>query len=129
MDQYIELLAFYWVDWQQTAIANTRYSVVLATSAFLIGSIIISLLKALKIANLNKQLTTEKKQFEQLTNSHEELLTQHKTIEEQVTTIQQQLTESSTSLEKEEKQHQSDLIAKDKLLSESSTTHNELSRL
>jgi len=129
MDQYIELFAVYWVDWQQTAIANTRYTVVLATSAFLIGTFIISLLKALKIANLNKQLLAEQKQVEQLTSSHEELLNQHKTAEEQITSIQQQLSDTSDNFEKEKQQYQSDLIAKDKLLSESSTTHNELSRL
>ncbi|NOR70484.1 MAG: hypothetical protein GQ532_12455 [Methylomarinum sp.] len=112
MDKYIELMLFYWADWQQTAILNTRYSVVLAVSSFLIGGLI---LRRGKVAKLTQQLTKDKKLLAQAENKCEELLNQQKNDAEKIDHIQQQLTQTSNSLQYEKDLHQSVVSSKEQL--------------
>lgn len=112
MDKYIELMLFYWADWQQTAILNTRYSVVLAVSSFLIGGLI---LKRGKVAKLKQQLTQDKKLLAQAESKCEELLNQQKNDGEKIDNIQHQLTQASNSLQYEKDLHQSVISSKEQL--------------
>lgn len=116
MDQVIELLAYYWADWQHTAIANTRYSVVLAALAFLIGGLIMAILKRGKIVKLMRQVMNGKQQLEKSEKTHEELLAKQKIDEEQITDFQNQLNEASADLQLEKEAHQENILKKDALL-------------
>jgi len=115
MDKYIELLAFYWVDWEQTAILNTRYSVVLAVLAFFIGVFIIALLKSGKISKLQKSLSQEKQLVEQAKVKHDELDGQLKESVVLSTDLQQQLEQSANTLKQEKEEHQTKIADKDEL--------------
>jgi len=115
MDKYIELLAFYWVDWEQTAILNTRYSVVLAVLAFFIGVFIIALLKSGKISKLQKKLSQEKQLVEQSKVKHDELDAQLKESVVLSTDLQQQLEQSANTLKQEKEEHQTKIADKDEL--------------
>jgi DNA repair exonuclease SbcCD ATPase subunit len=112
MDKYIEMFAPLLIDWQQTAIANTRYSVVLAALAFIIGCQLVALWKRKSIANLNQQLLEEKQALEQIEHKlkqtehqHEELLVKHKSDVESITQLQQQLEQVSTNLQESEERY------------------------
>jgi|GEM_PF-2087933 len=120
MDKYIELLAFYWVDWEQTAILNTRYSVVLAVLAFFIGVFIIAILKSGKISKLQKSLLQEKQLVEQAKVKHDELDGQLKESVVLSTDLQQQLEQSANTLKQEKEDHQAQIADKDALFLKSS---------
>jgi len=120
MDKYIELLAFYWVDWEQTAILNTRYSVVLAVLAFFIGVFIIALLKSGKISKLQKSLSQEKQLVEQAKVKHDELDAQLKESVVLSTDLQQQLEQSANTLKQAKEDHQTQIADKDQLFLKSS---------
>ncbi len=120
MDKYIELLAFYWVDWEQTAILNTRYSVVLAVLAFFIGVFIIAILKSGKISKLQKSLLQEKQLVEQAKVKHDELDGQLKESVVLNTDLQQQLEQSANTLKQEKEDHQAQIADKDALFLKSS---------
>jgi hypothetical protein len=55
MQKFIENFAYYWVDWQQTAISNIPYSIVLALFSMFIGGYIITVLKRKRIIGLKKK--------------------------------------------------------------------------
>lgn len=112
MDKYIETMLIYWVDWQQTAILNTRYSVVLAVTAFILGGLI---LRRGKVAKLKQQLSQDKKLLTQVESKCEVLLTQQKSDAEKIDNIQQQLTQVSNSLQYEKDLHQSVISSKEQL--------------
>ncbi len=116
MDQIIELLAHYWVDWQHTAIANTRYSVVLAASAFLMGGLIMAILKRGKIVRLMRQVMSGKQQLEKSEKTHEELISKQQFDEEQITGFQKRLEDASTDVQLEKEAHHENILKKDALL-------------
>jgi len=115
MDKYIELIAYYGIDWQQTAIANTRYSVVLAVFAIFVGGFIIAILKRRKIVKLMRQVMQIKQQLEKAEKKHEELVIQQKDDGLQIEGLQQQLEKASSTLKQEQEQHESILASKDEL--------------
>lgn len=112
MDKYIEMFVPYLIDWQQTAIDNTRYSVVLAALAFIIGWQLVVLWKRKSIAKLNHQLMEEKQtleqtelKLEQAGHEHEELLVNQKNDAESIAGLQQQLEQLSENLQESEEKH------------------------
>ena len=115
MDQIIELMAFYWADWQQTAIANTRYSAVLAALAFLIGGLIVAILKRGKIVRLMRLVMQGEQRLEKSEKRHGELLTKQKNDEVQLAGFQQQLEQATVNLQQEKNEHQSDISKKEEL--------------
>jgi len=115
MDKYIELIAYYGVDWQQTAIANTRYSVVLAVLAVFVGGFIIATLKRRKIVKLIRQVMQAKQQLEKAEQKHEELMVKQKQDQQQIEALQQKIEQAASALEQEKEQHQSILASKDEL--------------
>ena len=125
MDKYIEILTPYLLDWQQTAIENPQFSAALAVLAFFTGSIITSISKGGKLAALNKQLTNEKQQTEQINTKHEELLTQHRNDTEQIAVLQQQLEQATSELQNEKQQHQSSISNKDELFIKSTSDNQQ----
>ena len=115
MDKYIEIMAVYWIDWQQTAIANTRYSVALAALALLIGGIIVAILKRKKIIKLMMQIMHKSQQLEKAEKVHEELISKQKEDSQQIAGFQQQIEQAATSLQKEREEHQTTISDKEKL--------------
>ena len=112
MDKYIEMFAPMLIDWQQTAIANTRYSVVLAALAFIIGCQLVVLWKRKGTADLKHQLMEEKQTLEQAEHKlkqaeqeHEELIVKQTTDAESLTELQQQLEQLSANMQESEEQH------------------------
>ncbi len=99
MDKYIELMAFYWVDWQQTAIANTRYSVVLAVTAFFIGTFILAILKSGKIKKLQQQLLQNRQLLDEAKTSNDALVKNKAEDATQITNLQLQLEDAATNLQ------------------------------
>lgn len=118
MELVIKLISLYWADLQQTAIANPRFSIILAALALLMGGLIVAILKRGKIAGLKRQVTQEKQQLEKTEKTHEELLTKQKNYETQITDVQQQLEQATKNLQHERNEHQSTLSTKDKLFIE-----------
>lgn len=104
----IETIGLYWSDWQQTAIDNTRYSVVLAVFAIFIGGFIMSILKKKKITNLVEQVTQEKLSLEKSEYERVSLLKKQDDDLAHITDIRHQL-------EKEREMHQSVTAKKDEL--------------
>jgi len=130
MDKYIEVMAFYWIDWQQTAIANTRYSVVLALLAFFIGALFITISKSGKIRKLQKHLMQNGQLLDQANKTQDELVNQGKSDAVKITNLQQQLEQSSTNMQQQAEQasatlqqeiekFQADIAKKDQLFIES----------
>jgi len=127
MDKYIELIAFYWVDWQQTAIANTRYSVVLAVVAFFIGTFILSILKAGKIKKLQQQLLQNRQLLDEAKTANDDLVNKTNDNEKEIATLQQQIEELTLDIKQQSDQasndqqqlsdnHKSEIAAKDALI-------------
>ena len=121
MDQVIELLAFYWTEWQQTALTNTVYSAVLATVAFLTGGFIVSLFKQIKISRLKRQINQGKQHLEKTSKNHQELLSKEKNIEAQKVTIQQQLEQTTKNLQLERNENQARHSENDQLFLNTAT--------
>ncbi len=116
MDKYIELMAFYWVDWQQTAIANTRYSVVLAVLAFFIGVIVIAIIKSFKISKLSKRLIESHQHLEQAQTKLEKLENEQKESAALITDQQQQLDQTTDTLQQEKESFKKQLEDKEALI-------------
>ncbi|MFK5947451.1 MAG: hypothetical protein QM500_01615 [Methylococcales bacterium] len=116
MDKYIELMAFYWVDWQQTALANTRYSVVLAVLAFFIGVIVIAIIKSFKISKLSKRLIESHQQLEQAQTKLEKLENEQKESAALITDQQQQLDQTENTLQQEREDFKKQLEDKEALI-------------
>jgi len=123
MDKYIEMFAPLLMDWQQTAIDNTRYSVVLAALAFIIGWQLVVLFKNKRIAGLNRQLMKEKQNLGEAEQKHQELLVKHKELvvkqendAESITDLQQQLEQLSKNFQESKDQH-AEFLQKHELLS------------
>jgi len=130
MDKYIEVMAFYWIDWQQTAIANTRYSVILAVLAFFIGALFIAISKSGKIRKLQKHLMQNGQLLDQANKTQDELVNQGKSDAVKITNLQQQLEQSSINMQQQAEQasatlqqeiekFQADIAKKDQLFIES----------
>lgn len=119
MDQVIELIVFYWTEWQQIAVDNTLYSTVLAALALLIGSfisgLIVAFLKQFKIGRLRREVTQGKQQLEATEKSNDELLSQQKNDAVQIADFQQQLGQATKNLQHERNAHQSLVSEKDVL--------------
>lgn len=115
MDKFVEIMNPYWISWQQIALENIQFSIVLAIFAMLFGFIIMAILKSVKIAGLKKQLKQQKTLLEQAESKQEEFLAQQKTDSEQIAGFQQQAEQLSADLENEKQLHQSDITKKDDL--------------
>lgn len=115
MDKYIEILAVYWIDWQQTAIANTRYSVVLAVLAIFIGGLVVAALKRKKIVRLMFQVMQEKQHLEKAEKKQQELLNKQNADAELITELNQKLEQSAVLLQQEREQHQANIANKDEV--------------
>ncbi len=116
MDKYIEIMAFYWVDWQQTAIANTRYSVVLAILAFFIGVIVIAIIKSFKISKLSKRLIESHQHLEQAQTKLEKLENEQKESAALITGQQQELDQAAKTLQQEREDFKKQLEDKEALI-------------
>ncbi|MEE9337310.1 MAG: hypothetical protein V3U87_04455 [Methylococcaceae bacterium] len=119
MDQVLEVISFYLTEWQQIAIDNTLYSVVLAALALLIGSfisgLIVAFLKQFKIGRLRREVRQGKKQLDVAEKSNDELLSQQKNDAVQLADFQQQLGQATKNLQHERNAHQSLVSEKDVL--------------
>lgn len=115
MDKVIEILVLYWSDWQQTAIDNTRYSVILAVSAIFIGGLIMSILKKKKVVSLMEQVAQEKLSLEKSEDELKELIKKQDDDLTHMTDIQDQLTDIKKQLDQEREEHQSVRAKNDEL--------------
>lgn len=115
MDQIIEIMAVYWVDWQQTAIANTRYSVVLGTVAFFIGMFFLAILKSGKIKSLQQQLLQNRQLLDETKNAHDKLVKEQAVNVAKITEQEQQLEKMAADLQQEKEAHKTEIANKDEL--------------
>ena len=120
MDKIIEQLAPYWLNWQETAIANPIYSLVLGITAFFIGMLLVIILKSPKIARLTRQLTQEQQVLQQTKQKHDALSEQ---LEQSSTDLVQEKASTETKLA--EKQVIIEKISQEKD-NEVKTMHSEL---
>jgi len=102
MDNYIELLAFYLTDWQQAAIDNTRYSVLLFVIAFFSGYLLVTLLKKSVLKDLMQQLTAETKERQEIQQHCQNLTEEQQQNASKLAEIKQQVEQLSEQKSKSE---------------------------
>ncbi len=100
MDTYIQTLSNLWVDWQQIAINNPIYSVVLSLAGFLLGLILVNFLKKNQIFDLKLQVIEENQALKQISNKREELIVAQRNDAKIITDLQQQQEISAKALKK-----------------------------
>ena len=105
MDKLVEIIAPYWMSWQETALDNPQFSAVLAVSAFVIGYVIMAILKSVKISGLKRELAQQKILLDENKSKQDEFLIQKKNDSEQIASFQQQVEQLSNQLEKEKRDH------------------------
>ncbi len=118
MDKLIEMLAVNWVDWRQLAIENMYFVALLGGLSFLLGMLVVSILKAFKIAGLNRRLSEEQSAIKQLNEQQENYLNQQQQDQEKLAALQQQLDTAANDLEQTKATHQSSLESKEQTLNE-----------
>jgi hypothetical protein len=116
MDKYIEILAYLFLDWQQIAIDNIRYSTVLAALAFFVGVLIAVLLMKSIITGLKRQLKEEKQLLKLAGNKCDELVKVQLHDAEQMADLQQKYDQIEKKLQHTETEF-SDLQLKEQQLS------------
>jgi len=102
VDKYIDLVSFYLLDWQQAAIDNTRYSVVLFIMAFFLGSLIVTFLKRGAIANLKQQLVSREDTQKKTEEKCQNLIDQQTQSQKEVTEFKEKINHLSEQKEKSE---------------------------
>lgn len=120
MDKFIELVASYWIEWQQLALTNTLYSLTIAALSFFIGGFIVSTLKGIKISRLRKQNIKKQQLLDNAKKQHKDFLNQQKFDTDQIAGLERQLEKASSSLLNEKVEFQSVVFNKEELFVKSS---------
>jgi len=102
VDTYIELFTFYLADWQQAAIDNTRYSVVLFMAAFFLGGLLVVFLKKGVIADLKQQLADRDEAQKRMDEKCQNLIDQQTQDQKQLTDFKQTINHLSEQKQKSE---------------------------
>lgn len=105
MDKFIEIFFFYLSEWQQVAINNVQYSVVIALGSLLIGVFLVVLLKSKNSVSLKQKLMQQNHALEQSEKKYDKLLTTQKNDAENISSLQQQIDLLTKDLQESEKQH------------------------
>jgi myosin heavy subunit len=105
MDKFIEIFFFYLSEWQQVAINNVQYSVVIALGSLLIGVFLVVLLKSKNSVSLKQKLMQQNHALEQSEQKYDKLLTTQKNDAENISSLQQQIDQLTKDLQESEKQH------------------------
>lgn len=113
MDRFIEIFVYYGSVWLQTALENREFSLALGGLAFLLGVLLIVIVKAGKIAKLNRQIQQSKGELEQAEHKQEALLLQQKERDGQISDLQLQLELSESNLTKQNQAHKAEISNKD----------------
>ena len=98
MQKFIEIFSFYWVDWQQTAISNIPYSIVLAILSMFIGGYIITALKRKRIIGLKKKIKQHKHLVIKAEKKYKDLLQGQINDAERVASLQLRIDMASSNL-------------------------------
>ncbi len=98
MQKFIENFAYYWVDWQQTAISNIPYSIVLALFSMFIGGYIITVLKRKRIIGLKKKIKQHKHLVNKAEKKYKDLLQGQIKDAERVASLQLRIDMASSNL-------------------------------
>ncbi|MCF6204620.1 MAG: hypothetical protein L3J59_13285 [Methylococcaceae bacterium] len=98
MQNFIETLAYYWVDWQQAAISNTSYSIVLSILSMFIGGYIITALKRKRIIGLKNKIKQHKLQVNKAEKKYKNLLQGQINDAERVASLQLRIDMASSNL-------------------------------
>lgn len=106
MDKYIETFAIYFVNWQQTAIDNPQYSIVLAVAAVFIGGLIVLLWMRATTVTLQQKVMIQNHALEQSEQKREQLEVTQKNDVENLVSVQQQVEQLTKDVQ--EKQVQMD---------------------
>ncbi|MCF6249879.1 MAG: hypothetical protein L3J75_01230 [Methylococcaceae bacterium] len=104
MDKFIEIFVFYLSEWQQVAINNVQYSVVIALGSLLIGVLLVLLLKRKKSVSLKQKLMLQNHALEQSEQKYDKLLITQKNDVENISSLQQQIDQLTKDLQESEKQ-------------------------
>ncbi len=98
MQKFIETFAYYWVDWQQTAISNIPYSIVLALLSMFIGGYIITALKRKRIIGLKNKIKQHKHLVNEAEKKYKDLLQGQINDAERVASLQLRIDMASSNL-------------------------------
>jgi len=115
MDKFIEIFVFYLSEWQQVAINNVQYSVVIALGSLLIGVLLVLLLKRKKSVSLKQKLMLQNHALELSEQKYDKLLITQKNDVENISSLQQQIDQLTKDLQESEKQS-NEYIQKEELI-------------
>lgn len=115
MQKFIETIAFYWIDWQQTAIYNLPYTLVLATISMFIGGYTISILKRKRIIRLKKRVKQLKHLQSKAEKKYKDLLKEQIIDAERVASLQLRIDMASSNLLEEKVKLESIVFENEKL--------------